>query len=67
MGSVHAPPDPLSGQMDLPANEGGSQGKGSSVWTFLLSQLPPRGTGPVPMSFCYPTSYVGIFLAALAV
>ena len=32
-------------QVDLPASEGDSQGKG----TFRLSQLPPRGTGSIPI------------------
>ena len=34
---------------DLPASEGGSQ----SERTFFLSQLPPRGIGPVPILFFF--------------
>ena len=38
---------------DLPASEGASQGEE----TFPLSQLPPRGTGPVPIPFFVFSSY----------
>ena len=68
---LRSPPRPGSSPSvlaDLPASQGTSQ----VVGTFLLTQLPPRGTGPVPIPFslslffCFffcPTQVRGDFLA----
>ena len=64
---LHCPPSlwsSLSVPADLPATEGASQSEG----TFPLSQLPPRGTGAVLITFFFfLLSYPVIFLTALVV
>lgn len=54
---IQAPPAPLC-PVDFSVWKGAPQGEGLPLWTFPPSKISPRGTGPHPDAFFFPSYLV---------